>query len=138
MHLCKKAVWSAFIFALSLAVLGCKKNNSTEPYVDVRFVTNDATSVTSTSATLSASIIPSAFIEHFRPNMLLSTDPEPSRDITIGYTSSGRYDNGDYYYVYEHLQPGTTYYYRPYAYYERGFSGMESYGEIKSFTTPTL
>lgn len=127
-----------FIAACVLAVVSCKKN-AVEPYEDLMAITLDAIDVTPYSATLVAAYRGgSPLIKSISPYMLCSTNPTPdgANSLTMNYYSS--MPNDEYHFFFENLEPGTTYYYMSSAKFEMTYHDGIVYGEIKSFTTPSV
>ena len=130
MHLCKKAVWSAFIFALSLAVSGCKEKDT--PIGEV-VITGDAFEITEWTAVLEGfakeSPLPSG---KMTCGFLLAADRVPTwKDHDWEFSSDAKDFPCTYTVKVSYLKSSTTYYYRACA----DFAGGRFLGEAKSFTT---
>ena len=132
-----------FVAFCTLALIACKKGTVGTPTLEIEMITKDAIDVTPFSATLVASFNVGPGVKNLKTDMIYSTEPDPTWDNLIGYygiKDRDYYgDTQEYHFrTEERLQPGTKYYYRPYAEYEIYRNDKEVYGEVKSFTTPSV
>lgn len=126
-----------FIALCALALVACKKASDEGLDLSKAVVTGDVINLTSTSATVTVFYNPIANMKIDKKYVYFSTASNPEEGDKHW---SNRYDDpetGANCFVFTGLQPGTTYYYQGYMYYDMGvLSNAKAYGEVKSFTTP--
>ena len=124
-----------FCLALcALALLACKKTPEEGGELLPNVVTGEVIDMTPVSATITGSARTNAFMDEIQKGVLVSY----FQDFTVESSAFMVWSDDDSYdftVTVTGLEPGTTYYYRSYLYYDTTILGHDKryYGEIKSF-----
>ena len=127
-----------FCALCALALVACKKTREEGGELLPKVVTGEVIDVTPYSVTITGSARTNSFMDEIQKGVLVSYFP----DFTVessAYMIWSYDDSYDFTITFTGLEPGTTYYYRSYLYYDTTILGHDKhyYGEIKSFTTPS-
>ena len=126
-----------FCALCALALISCNKTPPVQGNKDIFAETGNAMDITPFSASLHACFKPTGNLKTMMKGIVCSTRTSFEDNYTVERSTSDE-SVMEFVFEIEDLQPETTYYFRSYVDYKIGINNQRDYGEVKSFTTPSM